>query len=69
MDAKGAMEKLKEKGYEQVTLDMIASYTGLPPEEVKKHAYTLAPKLKLLIGNESREAPPKPLTVGFEKEP
>jgi len=44
-----AMERLK-RGYTQVTLELIASYAGLPPKKVKREAYRLAPELGLPIG-------------------
>jgi len=60
---KSAMEKLK-KDYTQITLDLIASHAGLPPEDIKSAAYALAPELGLLIGETSKERPPSPLFVG-----
>lgn len=48
---KRAMEKLRQH-YRQVTLELIASHAGLPPESIQKVAYALAPKLDLPIGKE-----------------
>jgi len=44
-----AMEKLKRR-YSQVTLELIASYAGLLPENIQEAAYTSAAKLDLPIG-------------------
>jgi hypothetical protein len=60
---RNAMEKLKEN-YTQITLDLIASHAGLPPEDVKNAAYTLASELGLLIGKDSKDRPPAALLVG-----
>jgi len=46
-----AMKKLKPR-YRQVTLELIASHAGLPPESIQEVAYTLAPNLDLPIGKE-----------------
>ena len=46
---KKAMENLKEMGYAQVTLDLIASKAGFPPKTLKEAAYSLAPKINLMI--------------------
>jgi hypothetical protein len=54
-----AMEIL-EKDYVQVTLFQIASLAGLKPDDFIDVAYELAPKLNLLIGQESIERPPNP---------
>jgi hypothetical protein len=53
-----AMEKL-EKDYVQVTLFQIASLAGLKPGVLTDVAYELAPKLNLMIGQESIMRPPK----------
>lgn len=60
---KKAMENLKQD-FNQVTLEQIASYSGLPPEKIVDTAYALAPKLNLLIGKEAKATPPPPLIVG-----
>ena len=65
---RNAMEKLKTE-YSQVTLDLIASYAGLPPDKIQEDAYTLARQLSLLIGKEATARPPSPLFVGLEKNP
>jgi len=46
---KRAMENLKQT-YSQVTLDLIASRVGLPPDKIQEAAYTLAAELNLPIG-------------------
>jgi hypothetical protein len=56
---KRAMEILK-KDFRQVTLDQIASISGLPPTKITEAAYALAAQLDLLIGKEAIEAPPAP---------
>lgn len=72
-DVKGrtltTMQNLKNCGYQQVTLDMIASHAGFPPRELEEIAYALAPKVGLLIGSECVEAPPEPLKVGWSTSP
>jgi len=50
---KKAMNDLKDEFYGQVTLDLIASRVGLPPETIRDAAYTLAPEVGLLIGMEN----------------
>jgi hypothetical protein len=59
-----AMEIL-EKEYVQVTLFQIASLAGLKPDDLISIAYELAPKLNLLIGQDSKVRPPTP--VGFSR--
>lgn len=54
-----AMETL-EKDHVQVTLFQIASLAGLKPDDLINAAYELAPKLNLLIGQESIIRPPNP---------
>lgn len=60
---KKAMENLKQD-FRQVTLDQIASHSGLSPDQIRSAAYALAPKLALLIGKDAIEAPPLPLIIG-----
>ena len=55
-----AMLSLKEN-YTQVTLDQIASNAGLEPTKVTEAAYALARELKLQIGSNAIETPPRPL--------
>jgi DNA-binding transcriptional ArsR family regulator len=62
-----AMENLKQD-FCQVTLDQIASCSGLAPDDdMRRVAYALAPKLGLPIGREPIERPPDPLFVGAEE--
>jgi hypothetical protein len=61
------MEKLKQD-FHQVTLDQIASYTRLSPDETFQNvAFTLAAKLGLLIGKEAIEVPLRPLVIGTQE--
>jgi hypothetical protein len=59
---KDAMEKLK-KDFCQITLEQIASKSGLPPDRIETVAYNLAPKLEILISQHSKQESPDVLFV------
>jgi len=47
-----AMKQLRNESFHQLTVDKIASLAGVAPEEAKPIIYSLAPKLRVTIGNE-----------------
>lgn len=56
-----ALKQYKEMGYDQVSLKDLANKVGIPPDEIEKFAYRLAPKYRLEIGWESRRKTPTSL--------
>jgi hypothetical protein len=46
------MKQLRTESFHQLTVDKIASLAGVVPEEAKPIIYSLAPKLRVTIGNE-----------------
>ncbi len=49
---KQVMEQLRSEGFYYLSLNTISSIAGVPPEEAKPIVYSLAPQLKIRIGDQ-----------------